>query len=260
MNPFIFHLFGPLSVSWYGFLIVVGTALSLYLIYTDIRRSSIVTTTQFFDCATGGAIGGLLGGKILFFLTECRNLSISSWEEAAALALGGFAILGAIIGIIVGVLVVAHYYRADLIAVADLGGAYGLLAHAVARLGCFISGCCYGIPVKAGSYAVVYSDPACLAPLSIPLLPTQLIMAAGSLVGFFLCMWIYHRRGRRDGLTFSLYVLWECGARFVIDFWRGDRPVLLYGLSVYQWVALGIISAMLVFLVSVFKGKGKRRW
>jgi len=260
MNPFIFHLFGPVSVSWYGFFIVLGCAMALYFMYTDIRRSSIVTTTQFLDCAAGGAFGGLLGGKILFFLIECRNISITSWQDVPTVLFGGFAILGAMIGMVVGVLAVAHHYRADLIAVADLGSAYGLLAHGISRVGCLIAGCCYGIPVKVGSCAVVYTHPASLAPLSIPLLPTQLIMAFISFVGFCLCLYVYHRRGRRDGVTFGLYVLWESTARFIIDFWRGDRAMIMHGLSLYQWVALGLMALALMFLGMVLAGNGRRRW
>ncbi|MDQ5890287.1 MAG: phosphatidylglycerol---prolipoprotein diacylglyceryl transferase [Candidatus Dependentiae bacterium] len=261
MNPFIFHLFGPFAISWYGFLVVTGVSLFLYFAYGDMRRSAIASTTQFFDCAAAGILGGLLGGKLLFIVTEFGDVSIACWQDGAAILLGGFAILGAILGAIIGVVLMARAYKIDVIAALDLGGAYALIAHSVARLGCFISGCCYGMPVALSAFSVMYTHPSSLAPLHISLLPTQLIMSVVSLIGFFLCSWAYHFRGRRDGLTFSLYVLWESAARFIVDFWRGDRISVMYGLSVYQWVSLGIIGLMCLFLYSkVFAGKGKRRW
>jgi len=261
MNPFIFHVFGPFAITWYGFLVVAGVSFFIFLAYRDIRRSSIATTVQFFDCATAGTFGGLIGGKLLFLLAECGHFSISSWQDVASIALGGFAILGAIVGAIIGILFMIMRFRIDVLAGLDLGAAYALVAHGVARLGCFVSGCCYGVPVAAGSCGVVYTNPASLAPLSIPLVPTQLIMAGISFIGFFLCLWIYHRRGRREGLTFCVYVLWESGSRFVVDFWRGDRVCLFHGLSVYQWLALGIMALIgLLLYTKVFADKARRRW
>lgn len=262
MNPFIISLFGPLAVSWYGLFIVLGVSLFIYSAYSDMRRSAIASTDSFFDCALAGVFGGLLGGKLLFCAVQYQELVLLSWREVPAVIVGGFAILGAMIGGSLGIILMARWRRVELLPLLDLAGAYALLAHGVARIGCFIAGCCYGVPVVAGSFfSVTYTHEACLAPLYAPLLPVQLVMSAVSLIGFILCYRAYQIRGRRDGLVFSLYLLWETGSRFCIDFFRGDRENIVYGLSAYQWLALLIVAVVLFFVVVKVQSRyTRRRW
>ncbi len=261
MNPFIFHLFGPFAISWYGVLVVLGVSLFLYYAYSDMRRSAILSTDQFLDCAAAGIIGGLVGGKLLFLVSEYHTLSLTGWQDVAGLLVGGFAILGAMIGAIVGVVVMARSYRIELPALFDLVGAYALLAHGIARLGCLIAGCCYGIPADRGIFSVTYSHPASLGPLHIALFPSQLVMSAVSLIGFVICLRLYQMRGRREGLVFCVYIIWEAASRFLIDFLRGDRVSFVYGLSVYQWIAFGMVAMTAWFLwVSIFDKRTRRRW
>jgi phosphatidylglycerol:prolipoprotein diacylglycerol transferase len=262
MNPFIITLFGPLAVSWYGLFVVLGVSLFIYCAYNDMRRSSIASTDTFFDCALAGVFGGLLGGKLLFLAVHYEDLLSISWSEAAAVVVGGFAILGAIVGAALGIIIIACWHRIDLLPLLDLAGAYALLAHGVARIGCFIAGCCYGVPVAAGSFfSIIYRHEACLAPLHQSLLPVQLVMSVVSLFGFAVCYYAYQMRGRRDGFVFSLYVLWETASRFGIDFLRGDREGVVYGLSMYQWLALVIIAVVLFFVVVKVQSRyARRRW
>lgn len=261
MNPIIFNIFGPFSISWYGSCVVAGLFVFLYCAYSDIRRSAIVTTAQFLDCASAGVIGGLLGGKVLFLATQAQHITLSSWHDIAAVTVGGFAILGAMVGALCGVLLMVWVYRIETIPFLDLIGAYALLAHGIARIGCFISGCCYGMQWFASSCAVVYTHPYALAPLHVPLFPAQLVMSAVSLIGFVVCYRLYQMRGRRDGLVFGVYMLWESGARFLIDFLRGDRDVLYGPLGLYQYVAVGIMVCVVYYLTRVVcRPSARRRW
>jgi phosphatidylglycerol:prolipoprotein diacylglycerol transferase len=261
MNPIIINIFGPFSISWYGSCVVAGLSVFLYCAYSDIRRSAIVSTSQFLDCASAGIIGGLLGGKLLFIATQFSTLTVSSWYDIAALAVGGFAILGAMIGALVGILLVVLFYRIETLPFLDLVGAYALLAHGIARIGCLISGCCYGMVWFYSSCAIVYTHPYALAPLHVPLFPVQLVMSIVSLVGFVLCYRLYQMRGRRDGLVFGVYMLWESSARFSIDFFRGDRELYYGPLGLYQYVALGIIACVVYYLLTVVgRPSARRRW
>ncbi len=261
MNPFIFTLFGPLAVSWYGFFVVLGVSLFIYFAYNDMRRSAIASTDKFFDCALAGVFGGLVGGKITFVLMSVDVVAVKSWYELVALLTGGFAVLGAIIGAVLGIVLAARIHQIELLPLLDLSGAYALLAHGVARIGCLIAGCCYGVPLRMSSYAIMYDHPAHLAPLHVPLLPVQLLMSIVSLSGFFVCYYAYQVRGRRDGWVFALYVCIEAGSRFVLDFWRGDREHIVYGLSAYQWLALVIIACAVTSMVAVhYVWYTRRRW
>jgi len=261
MNPFIFTLFGSLSISWYGLFLVFGVSSFIYCAYNDMRRSSIASTDAFFDCALAGVFGGLLGGKLLFFAVHYSQISSLTMADVLPALVGGFAILGAIVGAALGIVIMAHIRRVELLPLLDLSGAYALLAHGIARIGCFVAGCCYGVPFACGAYAVTYTHPLSLAPLHVSLVPVQLLMSVVSLIGFLVCVRAYQVRGRRDGLVFALYVLWETSSRFALDFLRGDRESIVYGLSLYQWLALIIIAAALFFALSVTRiFYTRRRW
>jgi len=260
MNPFILPLVGPIAISWYGLCIVIGVSLFIYLAYSDIRRSSIITTPHFFDCAAVGILGGLLGGKLLFLLTTTDVLApIAGWYDIARLTVGGFAILGAIVGAVFGIVCMARLQGVKVLALLDLASAYALVAHGIARIGCFISGCCYGAESYSFPWPVIYTHKLALAPLGIPLVPTQIMMSAASLCGFFICYALYQRRGRKDGVTLAVYLFWESAFRFLIDFWRGDREFLWWGLSAYQIIALALclVSMVLLYRFS-FAAKGRR--
>jgi len=261
MNPFILHLGGPLNISWYGLFLVCSVSLFLYGAYTDIRRSSILNTNQFFDCAAVATLSGLVGGKLLFMISQFDELYVSSLTDIMHLIIGGYAILGAIVGAVLGLWGMARWYRLEMIPLFDLAGAYALLAHGIARVGCFIAGCCYGVPALGRALSIVYTHPASLAPLHMRLFPVQLLMAVVSLIGFVVCRQLYHTPRRRDGLVFGVYIIWECAARFGIEFWRGDRVTWYAGLSAYQWCALGMIVLALLFLrTNVFVSHARRRW
>lgn len=111
-----------------------------------------------------------------------------------------------------------------------------LPAQAVGRLGCFLGGCCYGIPVRA-PWGVVYpaGSPPCVAYGSVPLCPVQLYEAGWLLVAFTLAMTAV-KAGYRAG--FSLVA---CGAgRIALELLRGDsRGTILEGVPVSPGQFLG---------------------
>ena len=89
----------------------------------------------------------------------------------------------------------------------------------------------------------------------MPLYPTQIMMSIASLVGFVLLRYVvYPWRGRPLGAVAAWYIVYESFSRFLIDFWRGDRPVMgvsrsVLALSFYQYVAVLVICAGLGALV-----------
>lgn len=260
MNPIIFHLFGPFSITWYGFSLVAGLFAFIGAAYVHPGRKEIVSDDGVLDIAGSGIFCGLLGGKLLFLAQEWGQLSVLNFSGFIDLLLGGFAILGAIVGATIGIIFAARWYNVALLPLLDLAGAYALLAHGIARWGCFFAGCCHGMVATSTFFSVVYSNPASLAPLHVPLVPTQLMMSFASLLGFVVCRFIvYPWRGRPVGAVFAWYLLWETAARFVIDFWRGDRPMTAGdSWSFYQYTAVYLIAAAIIVLVALHL-YGKRR-
>ena len=91
------------------------------------------------------------------------------------------------------------------------------LVHGFGRVGCFLMGCCYGVPSRFG-IAFTCSP---IAPNGVRLLPVQLIEAAGEGALFF----AFTRPGaqRRGGQWMLGVYLASYGVlRFLLEFFRGD--------------------------------------
>jgi phosphatidylglycerol:prolipoprotein diacylglycerol transferase len=130
---------------------------------------------------------------------------------------------------------------------------YVPLAHAIARLGCFLNGCCWGTASNL-PWAVQYPrnswifrkqleqgvvEPGALS--TIALHPTQLYASASLLFIFFVMRFAY-KRNTRTGAVLMLYPLLYGVHRFIIESFRGDSARPLLGLTASQIVALGFIA------------------
>ncbi len=123
------------------------------------------------------------------------------------------------------------------------------LGHGIGRLGCFFAGCCYGRQCEL-PFAVQFSDPHSLAPLHVPLHPTQIYMVFANLVLFFILVFL-QRRKRFHGMIFLSYIILYSVFRFIIEFFRGDfRGDFFFDfLSVSQ--GIGILAVLIAVIVMV---------
>ena len=76
-------------------------------------------------------------------------------------------------------------------------------------------------------------------------IPTQLISSAFDFIVAFFLLW-YIRTDRKEGRTFSLYVIIYSIGRFIIEFYRDDPRGSVWALSTSQFISvftliLGII-------------------
>lgn len=106
------------------------------------------------------------------------------------------------------------------------------------RMGCFLGGCCYGVPAPWG---VVFPEGS-LAPAGVPMFPSQLAEAAGQLL-LFIALALFARRDTRKWLVFPLYLGGYAVLRFILEFWRGDPERGVWILSVAQWTSIALLAA-----------------
>jgi len=108
---------------------------------------------------------------------------------------------------------------------------------AIGRSGCWMSGCCLGLPTE-GPLGVLGIDGVARYPAVLYEIAFQ--VSAGLLLVLLL------RRGRLFGHLFALYLVLYGIFRFGTEFIR-ETPTYLVGLSAYQFLALGMIVLGLVF-------------
>ena len=121
------------------------------------------------------------------------------------------------------------------------------IGHAFGRIGCFLSGCCYGI--------TTHTHLDVNFPGIGPHLPTQLIeMAFLFILGAILLVFAFKHY---TNYTAVIYLFAYSIFRFVLEFFRGDERGQLVGLSPSQYwcIVLFIGACLLIYLYQkkVFK-------
>lgn len=237
MDPRLLHIYGPLYVNSYGLAIAIGLIVFVILCQKNKEFSKIVTPDQFNSLFTIGVISALAGGRIWFAITE--SSSIDSISDLFKPWMGGFSVLGSIVGILIVIPFFLRAYKIPVLKFLDIIALNTPLLHAISRLGCFYAGCCYGMPTDSW-YGVVYSHPACIAPLHMPLHPTQLYSSI-LLAMLFLALYSI-KKYLHEGQIVMLYLVGAGIERFVVDIFRNDRIFLT------AWTSYISVNQMLALL------------
>jgi phosphatidylglycerol:prolipoprotein diacylglycerol transferase len=129
--------------------------------------------------------------------------------------------------------------------IADVFAPSLAIGHAIGRIGCFYSGCCYGKPAEGLPWAVTFTDPQSLALIGVPLHPVQLYESLGEFIIFFVLITL-RRHKSFNGQFFMTYIILYSVLRFIVEFFRGDvaRGFITSQISLSQGVSI------LMFLVA----------
>lgn len=135
-----------------------------------------------------------------------------------------------------------HYKENSLIKdVAPIAPACITIAHAFGRIGCFLAGCCYGIPTDS-PLGVQFPN------MEYAVYPTQLFEA---IFLFILTAILFFLAYKYNFLyTFPVYMASYGIFRFLIEFIRGDERGELFNLPPSQIISiLLVVSSIVVFFI-----------
>ena len=214
-------------------------------------RASRQATEKVAWVVLAGLAGGVVGARLAEWLLGHTATLAQNPGLLFDLRQGGRALLGGIAGgwgavVIAKRLLGLHGSTGDLFAVALPAG------EALGRLGCFYNGCCYGAPVATGSFAAgfaVFQHGAWRHPAQL-----YAAVAAATLFGF---LWALRGLLPQPGDLFRLYLALFGISRVGIEFYR-ERPAGWAGLSLAQWVALGLAAYGAAGLVRSFRQAAPR--
>lgn len=251
MHPVLFEI-GSFTIYTYGFLIAVGCIAAFLYMW----RSSKMTFDQANNLFILLIIAGIVGGK-LFMIFEDPGSYLRN--PGRLISTSGFVFYGSLLLCIPTMLIFFRRNKLPTLGMLDIMAIVTCIVHGFGRLGCFMAGCCYGLPTDS-FLAVVFTDPVCQAqPLNTPLHPTQLYEATF----IFLLMTgllFLKRRKNFDGQVFLVYlIVYACG-RSVIEMFRGDIArgfVIKDILSNSQLISLLIVGVAIYFYVRLSKNSKK---
>ena len=222
------------NVYSYGLMMAVGYAIGTWVILREVDRDGL-PSEPVFDMLLLQMVVGVLGARLLYLLEYSSQLAtVPSFFDFEK---GGLTFYGAVISSFVFDLLFLKFKGLPFWRVMDsvgIGLAVGMI---FARTGCFLNGCCFGVACGY-PWGVVFSK---VSPT--PVHPTQLYEAFGGFLLFVLMKSLQHRR-RSYGHLFLGFIAGYAIFRFLLEFWRGDNPVFLLGMSLSQVLGLVLLQGV----------------
>jgi phosphatidylglycerol:prolipoprotein diacylglycerol transferase len=250
MHPVLID-FGRFQIYTYGFLIAVGFLTGVLVAKAEARRTG-QDPEKIPDISFYLLISAIIGSR-LFYVATTPKIFIENPIEIFKIWSGGLVFYGGFIGALIMVLIYVKKHDLSFWKIADVFTPSLALGHFFGRMGCFFAGCCYGKTCDL-PWSVTFTDTASLAPIGIPLHPTQLYSAFSNL-GIFLFLWFFRKKTRFDGQLFWIYILIYGVIRSFIEMFRGDfrGAFVLDIFSIAQ--VIGLVMAATAVWMLIFLGK-----
>ncbi len=246
MHPILLQV-GSLKLYTYGFFVALGFIIAIWFTKRNARFYG-VPDQMVSDLFLTVLISALAGARILYVLINIDAYR-DNFLDIFKIWNGGLVFFGGFIGGALGAIIFLRIKKMDIWKTADVISPGLALGHSVGRFGCLFAGCCYGkscsLPI-----AITFTNPDSLAPLNIPLHPTQLYMIASNFV-LFLILLAIQRRKRFNGMVFLSYIMLYSVFRSIIEFFRGDfRGNFFFDfLSLSQGIGLLVSCIALLFMI-----------
>jgi phosphatidylglycerol:prolipoprotein diacylglycerol transferase len=194
-----------------------------------------------------GLIAGIIGSKIYYILEIWNEFILSPFailfDISGSRWYGGF-ILGSI-----SIVLTLKIKNLPILKTLDVIIPIVPISQAIGRLGCFLAGCCQGIP---SDVPWALSFPNGLYPTYVKVHPTQLYELFIYLC-IFILLWKIRKKEMNHGLKSSLYLILAGLGRFIVEFYR-LHPKILFQLTIPQIIA--ILGIMLGTFIVIY---GKRK-
>lgn len=250
MYPRLLHIYGPLWIQSYGAMIALGFIAFLYITYHHPKRLKTISGDLYLNTLFVGLVGGILGGRLLYLILEWNSFD-NLFPDIFYPWVGGFVVLGSVIGVLISATLYLLSKHIPVLPMFDLATQHAPLMQAIARIGCFLAGCCYGTHTDV-SWAVTFTNPDSIAPLYTQLHPVQLYFSIVYFILFGLFYFLDKHISNKIGYFTFIYLISENGIRFTLDFWRGDRgDLVMWSLSQSQLLSLLFFVLSCVGLVIV---------
>lgn len=232
MKLVLFNLFG-FKVYSYGLMIGIGIIVAVMILNFNMKKRNY-DENKVFNMIIGTVLSGILGGKLLFIITNLNDFIKN--PTAIITNFGyGFVVYGAIIGGMISIILYSKKNKWNTLEIFDFVVPCLAIAQGFGRIGCFLAGCCYG--VETSSFLFVVFPENSLAIPHVHLHPTQIYSSIFDFtLGIFLI--IYSRKKKDSGKTFSLYLICYSIGRFIIEFLRNDVRGNIGMLSTSQFISI----------------------
>lgn len=241
---------GPLQVRAYGAMMLLGFACALTWAYLVHRRWGL-NGRAVLQASLVLFAGGLVGGRVGFVLLQWNRYA-SHPQEMVNLWQGGMSWHGGVAGGLLAAWLACRVLKMSFTRFMDMAAAPIALGYALARVGCFLNGCCYGHECDL-PWAVTFPQIGPSPPPPVPVHPTQLYDSLGTLVFVIPGILLLDRWVRQPFDRFLTYLTLSSVLRFVVEFYRRGATAELFGplpqLTKAQAGSIAIIAVCVTVVV-----------
>jgi phosphatidylglycerol:prolipoprotein diacylglycerol transferase len=240
IDPIIFS-FGHFMVRWYSLIVMSAILIGVWLAAREAARRGF-KEAEIYDSALWIVMAGLIGARLFHVIDHWPDEFAANPLRALYIWEGGLAVWGGVVGGLIAGAIVARVRGWHLARLLDAVAPGLVLAQAIGRVACIITGDAVG-RATTGPFGLAYTSPNAMAPqLGVYYTPTPVYEILMNL-GIFAVVWKLRARRLPDGALFLIYLLLYSTGRFIVTFW-----------SSYQIVALGFNQAQLVSLAASLVG------
>lgn len=237
IDPIIFSI-GHFMLRWYSLIVVTAIIVGVWLSAREAERKGF-KKEEIYDSALYVVLAGLLGARLFHVLDHWPEEYAANPIRALYIWEGGLAIWGGVIGGLVAVAFLAWQRGWRLPALLDAAVPGLVLAQAIGRIACVITGDAMGKPTT-GPFGIAYTSPHALVPqLGVFYTPMPVYEMLACL-GIFALVWQLRKRNWPDGLLFLVYLSLYSVMRFTLAF-----------TSSYQIIALGMTQSQIVAILAL---------
>lgn len=260
MCPELFHI-GDFAVRAYGLAMALSFLIGLSLIRREARQLNQdpeLLVNLGFVLIIAGVLGARLGYVIYHWSDfSDRLLDIINPFQSGQFGIVGLNLQGGLIGGLIAGLFYLKWKKMPLAASLDAvvpAVGFGIF---LARIGCYMNGCCFGTPTD-GPFGVHFPEDSAAHSVfgTDAVHPTQLYSSAYGLLLMFGLMWV-NRHWYRVGRSVGLFFIAEAAFRLLIEplrYYEEAMWIDVAGLEItYNVLAAGVM--LLIGLYFLMKSK-----
>ncbi len=249
INPIIFSI-GHFHLRWYSLIVMTAIAVGVWLTAREAGRKGF-KKDDIYDAAIWVVLAGLLGARLFHVIDHWPDVFSANLIRALYIWEGGLAIWGGVFGGLIAVTILARRLGWQLSRLLDAGAPGLVLAQAIGRLACIITGDAMGKPTT-GPIGFAYTSSEAMVPqLGVYYTPTPVYEIVMNL-SIFALLWRLRRSNLPDGVLFLIYLTLYSAGRFLITFWS-SYLIVAFGLNQAQLISLAALVIGLPWLIYLLR-------
>lgn len=259
MQPVLFKV-GAFELRGYGLMLALSFLLGIMLAVHRAKKRD-VNPNHVMDLSVIILISAIVGSRFLYVVAHLDEFrghwldTINPFQSSGQIGLAGLTLLGGVILSFISSFVYLRQKKLPFLRFADVVIPSVGLGIFLTRIGCFLNGCCYGLPCEHGHLCVTFPADSAAGSVfpGVPLIPTQLYSSLYGLI-IFVALLAMDRKKHFEGYLFYWFLILYGISRFIIDIFRYyESSMVLFkigglGLSVNQGISILFVIAGIVAL------------